>query len=92
MLRRNVDERSDIWSLGVVAFEALTWSNPYLEDQPEVTTVLVRHGTMVLPLERMPDEAQRPALLQLMTEASKLDPRTRPTMREFLNRWIAALR
>jgi len=51
----------------------------------------VRHGTMLLPLERLPDEAQRPALLHLLAEGGKPDPRARPTMREFLARWTAAV-
>jgi serine/threonine-protein kinase len=80
----------DVYALSVVAFEALTGRNPFLEGDPEFHTVLIRHGTMPLPLEELPDEAQTPALLHLLAEAGKLDPQARPSMLEFVERWIEA--
>ena len=82
----------DVYALAVVVFEALTGSNPFIEEGDELTTVIVRHGTMLLPLEELPDDAQRPELLHLLAESGKLDPRQRPTMATFLERWIAATR
>jgi serine/threonine-protein kinase len=82
----------DVYALAVVVLEALTGVNPFLEGDPELPTLLVRHGTMSLPLETLPESAQRPALLHLLAEAGSLDPRGRPTMRDFLARWIAALK
>jgi serine/threonine protein kinase len=82
----------DVYALAVVVFEALTGRNPFLEGGAELTTVIVRHGTMLLPLEDLPDDAQRPELLHLLAESGKLDPRQRPSMESFLERWIAATR
>lgn len=80
----------DVYALAIVAFEALTGVNPFLEGGAELATVFVRHGTMLLPMEYLPDDAQRPELLHLLAEASKLDPAQRPTMDDFLARWIRA--
>ncbi len=82
----------DVYALAVVVFEALTGVNPYLEGEPEMPALLVRHGTMTLPLEDLPDAAHKPALLHLLAESCKIDPTARPTMREFLDRWVAAFR
>ncbi|MEI8254172.1 MAG: serine/threonine-protein kinase, partial [Deltaproteobacteria bacterium] len=82
----------DVYALAVVAFEALTGVNPFLEGGAELATVFVRHGTMLMPLEQLPDDAQRPELLHLLAESGKLDPLQRPTMDAFVSRWIDATR
>ena len=82
----------DVYALAVVVFEALTGINPFLEGGSELATVIVRHGTMLLPLEELPDDAQRPELLHLLAESGKLDPRQRPSMDAFLTRWKGATR
>lgn len=87
-----VSPAMDVYALAVVVLEALTGVNPFLEGEPDLAAILVRHGTMPLPLDLLPEEAHRPALLHLLAEAGKLDPRQRPTMKDFLARWIAALR
>jgi hypothetical protein len=81
----------DVYALAVVVLEALTGANPFLEGEVELPAVLVRHGTMPLPLERLPPAAQRPALRALLAEAGQLDPRQRPSMSAFLARWSAAV-
>lgn len=80
----------DVYSLAVVVFEMLTGSNPFLEGQSELAAVLVRHGSMSLPWQRLPSEAGRPELIQLLADATRLDPRQRPSMRDFLTRWTRA--
>lgn len=82
----------DVYALAVVIFEALTGRNPYLDDADDITTVLVRHGTMPLPVSDLLNQGVRPAVLQLLGEAGRLDPRERPTMKEFLERWNTATR
>ena len=83
----------DVYALAVVAYEALTNNNPYTEDCDELTTVLVRHGTMHLPVENLPQIAlDKPAFVQLLSDAASLDPQNRPSMRDFLQRLGGALR
>ncbi len=49
----------DVYALAVVVFEMLTGSNPYLEEQPDLNTVLVRHGSVALPWHRLPEMTVR---------------------------------
>lgn len=83
----------DVYALGVVAYEALTGTNPYLEDCEELTAVLVKHGTMPLPVHSLPRAArEREALVRLLEDTCALDPNKRPSTRDFLARWVNALR
>ncbi len=83
----------DVYALGVVAFESLTGGNPYLDDCEELTTVLVRHGTMPLPIDQLPRSVkERESLVKLLEESCSLDPAKRPSTRDFLQRWVGALR
>ncbi len=82
----------DVYALGVLIFEMLTGSNPYLEGNPELNAVLVRHGSMAPPWQKLPPEAQaKPELVQLLAESTRIDPRLRPSMKDFLARWTRSL-
>lgn len=79
----------DTYALAVVVFELLTGRNPYLLGSDEVQAVLVRHGTLPLPTGQLPKDGVPAGLAELLTRASRFDPRQRISMREFLDRWIA---
>jgi len=81
----------DVYSLAVVIFEMLTGTNPYLEKHKELNAVLVAHATESPPWERLPQIPRREALIELLKDATRLDPRQRITMKQFIPRWAAFL-
>jgi hypothetical protein len=82
----------DVYSLAVVIFEMLTGTNPYLENRTELNAVLVAHATESPAWERLPPSPQREALTALLKEATRLDPRQRISMKNFIARWSAFVR
>jgi hypothetical protein len=83
----------DVYALGIVAFEAITGINPYLDGGIDLTAVLVRHGTMPLPTEQLPSHVrEHPGLVALLDAACAMDPFDRPMTRDFLHRWISVLK
>lgn len=82
----------DVYSLAVVIFEMLTGANPYLENQTELNAVLVAHATESPPWDRLPQIPRRDELIELLKDATRLDPRQRITMKQFIPRWAAFLR
>jgi serine/threonine-protein kinase len=60
---RTIDHRSDIWSLGVVMFEALAGSRPFHGDTPYAVVADILHGRIPSLLERAPDVDPRLATL-----------------------------
>ncbi len=79
----------DVYALAVVVFEMLVGANPFLAGEPDLATVLVRHGSVALPWTDLPQMNGRSALMRLLYDATRMDPRQRPSMRDFLQRWTA---
>ena len=82
----------DVYSLAVVIFEMLTGANPYLQDQSELNAVLISHATEAPPWDRLPQMPRRTELVELLKDATRLDPRQRITMKQFILRWSSLLR
>ncbi|MEZ4393676.1 MAG: serine/threonine-protein kinase [Polyangiales bacterium] len=82
----------DVYSLAVVIFEMLTGANPYLENRTELNAVLVAHATESPPWQRLPQLPRRAELIELLRDATRLDPRQRISMRQFIPRWESFLR
>lgn len=78
----------DVYALAVVVFEMLCGANPFLAGEPDLETVLVRHGSVALPWSELPEMSGRAALVKLLQDATRMDPQRRPSMRVFLQRWI----
>jgi serine/threonine-protein kinase len=51
---KDVDSRSDLWALGIVACEALVGQPPYVADTVGGLTVIVTHGKPAVPSEQNP--------------------------------------
>ncbi|MDB4929158.1 MAG: putative serine/threonine protein kinase, partial [Myxococcaceae bacterium] len=79
----------DVYALAVVVFEMLCGANPFLAGEPDLETVLVRHGSVSLPWSELADFEGRGPLVKLLQDATRMDPRHRPSMRAFLQRWTA---
>ena len=77
----------DVYALAVVVFEMLCGTNPFLAGDPDLETVLVRHGSVALPWSELPDMPGRAAVVKLLQDSTRMDPRHRPSMRTFLQRW-----
>lgn len=63
----DLDPRSDIYSIGIIAFEALTGMVPYDSDSPIATAML--HLTAPIPEERLVEAGIPPALRQIVVRA-----------------------
>ncbi len=77
----------DVYALAVVVFEMLCGSNPFLVGEPDLETVLVRHGSLTLPWSDLPEMPERAGVVRLLQESTRMDPAQRPTMSAFLKRW-----
>jgi hypothetical protein len=78
----------DVYALAVVVFEMLCGANPFLAGEPDLETVMVRHGSVALPWSELPEMNNRAALVKLLQDATRMDPQRRPSMRVFLHRWV----
>lgn len=83
---KTIDERSDIYSLGCLMYEALTGEPPFVADTP-VATVMKHIGEIPQPLGKLAPGANIPPLLEaLILKALDKDPKSRQqSMDELLN-------
>jgi len=86
-----VDERADIWSVGVTLYQSLTGHLPFPGERVEDVIALVREGTYIPVQELRQDLPDR--VVRTLAAALQVDPAHRlASARDFLRSWTGGKR
>jgi DNA helicase-2/ATP-dependent DNA helicase PcrA len=80
----NFNEKSDIWSIGVIFYELLTGTLPFLDDSLNGLKNKIDNNTFLVPTMLRPDIPEY--IEDVVLKSLKRDPRARPVAHELLDK------